>query len=273
MKKFTCVFLAVVLLGFGGLITYVAAAEDFVKPDSRSSAAASTGEIWTKTFDDLIDYITDLGLIENSKRFKWPDGAATVAYTIDGVTYYWWDVENLDEDSNEYRVYHEVLETGQCDMWGDGMMSSLELNGPFGLEMGMYPGDKGKLIEAFYDFCKEEEPLKSPVWSKSYEDLIAYLVDLGLLEDAKRFPWPEGAATIAYTIEGVNFYWWDVENLEEGTNEYRVYHELTETGQCDMWNNGLVDSMDLNGPFGMSIGGYTGDTAALIEAFYNFGKE
>lgn len=155
MKKFTCVFLAVVLLGFGGLITYVATAEDFVKPDSGPSAAAPTGEIWTKTFDDLIDYITDLGLIENPKRFKWPDGAATVAYTIDGVTYYWWDVENLDEDSNEYRVYHELTETGQCDMWNNGLVDSMDLNGPFGMSIGGYTGDTAALIEAFYNFGKE----------------------------------------------------------------------------------------------------------------------
>lgn len=154
MKKFTMIFLPLLLLCFTGMVVYVGLCEDFEKP--LKEQLDMDAPVWSKSFDELIEYLMDRGLISNPKRFEWSAGEATIAYTIDGVTYFWWDVENMDPESNEYRVYRELVQEGKCDVWGDGLLSSPELNGPFGMEIGGYSGDASALIEAFYEFGKEE---------------------------------------------------------------------------------------------------------------------
>lgn len=154
MKKFTVIFTLLVLAIFGGLVTHVSTTEDFVKPTEPT--VAPEAPVWSKSIDELVDYLYDKGLLKNKDRFPWTEGYATESFMIAGVHLSWWDVENLEESTNEYRVWHEYQETGYCDVYENGLVSTAQLNGPFGIDIGYYEGDEEALYEAFYAFGREE---------------------------------------------------------------------------------------------------------------------
>lgn len=118
----------------------------------------------------------------------------------------------------------------------------------------------------------EEE---AAVWSKTYDDLIAYLAKGGYIDSSSYDLLTEGVATEARVYGEVEIYWWDVENLAEGSDEYESWTSMKEDGFILLYGQ-FVFVPEMNGPFAISIheGLYKGDAEALRAAFQAFpGKE
>lgn len=108
-----------------------------------------------------------------------------------------------------------------------------------------------------------------PVWSATYDDLIAYLKEGGFIS-GEPIPISEGIATEANNYSEVELYWWDVENLADGTGEKQCWDEMQNQGYIMLYGQ-FVFVPEMNGPFGLFISDvYAGDADGLRAAFQAF---
>ena len=154
MKKFTIIASIALVLVFAGLMVAVALMPDFKKPTRAAEGEDPDAPVWSMTIDELVDFLYDRGVIKSKDRTPLTDGTASIAFSVDGVDLYWWDLDNLSEDSAEMRAYTELVEEGQIDLWGMGKyFMTLTKNGPFGLYVGSeYGGSAKDLLDAFAEF-------------------------------------------------------------------------------------------------------------------------
>lgn len=111
-------------------------------------------------------------------------------------------------------------------------------------------------------------------WSKTMDDLIAYLAEKDLIDVSTKALLSGGVATDAYNYSGAEFYWWDLENLSKDSMEYAAYEEMYDGGLINLWGQGTFYMPVIpNGPFGVNITYYQGDAKALEEAFRAFAKK
>ena len=158
MKKFTIIASLAIVVVFIGVIIAVALMPDFKQPTLAAEGEDPDAPVWNMTMEDLIDYLVEKGLVDPSDRNNLTDGIASVAVTVGGADLYWWDLENLSEDSAEMKAYKEMMENGQVDLWGMGMyFMPLTKNGPFGLDSAHYPGNVKDLLDAFAAFGQKTE--------------------------------------------------------------------------------------------------------------------
>lgn len=85
------------------------------------------------------------------------------------------------------------------------------------------------------DFVEPTEPVveadpQDPVWEASFDDLIAYLEERGFVESENYDLISEGVATTARWYNGIELYWWDVENLVEGTDVHTNWTSMQTDG-------------------------------------------
>lgn len=113
----------------------------------------------------------------------------------------------------------------------------------------------------------------SPIWNLTIDDLAQYLYDKGMLKTLDYLPLSGGIATEARQYGDLDLYWWDVENLEEGSAEQKAYEEMSESGMIDLWGTGSMMSLTRQGPFGLWTTNYTGDLNELLDAYHAFGTE
>lgn len=118
----------------------------------------------------------------------------------------------------------------------------------------------------------EQEDPDAPVWDMQLEDLLCDLEEKGLIDRSTEGSIAcEGISTDARAVSGAEFYWWDVDNLEEGSDELEAYQSMQKDGNIDVWHTGYIMTLTRNGPFGVNLAGYTGDVSALEQAFQSFG--
>lgn len=113
----------------------------------------------------------------------------------------------------------------------------------------------------------------SPIWKMTMEDLITYFQENGMLSSASYDLLSDGVATEARLYDGLEVYWWDIDNLKEGSDEYISYKSLKEEGFIDLWGSGNIMSPELHGPFAILSTRYEGDAKKLSEIFKKFGVE
>ena len=108
MKRFTIIFSVLLVLGFAGVLSYVAASPEFVPP----AALVGEGEdpdapIWSMTMDEVLAEIAEQGLIDDPSTAisLAADGLCTDARKISGAEFYWWDLDNLKDGSLEETSY------------------------------------------------------------------------------------------------------------------------------------------------------------------------
>lgn len=158
MKRFTVIFSILLVLCFGGTLAYVATIPEFVPP-----VAVPLGEgedpdapVWDKTMDELLEYLEQQGLIDENRELLAESGLCSAAVSVDGAELYWWDLESLDKDSEEYAAYESLKSEGFIDLFHSGNIMSLVSNGPFALLATRYSGDADALTEAFLAFGQNE---------------------------------------------------------------------------------------------------------------------
>ena len=156
MKKLTILFSILLVLAFIGTMIYVAAAPDFAPPaDLAGEGEDPDAPVWKMTVDDLVNYLADKGLIDPSTKQTLTEGVATLAFEYSNVEIYWWDLENISKDSDEYAAYEGMRDNGMVDLWGMGQyFMPLTKNGPFGIYTASYEGDVKALLAAYEEFGK-----------------------------------------------------------------------------------------------------------------------
>lgn len=82
-----------------------------------------------------------------------------------------------------------------------------------------------------------------------------------------------GFCSISKGYSGAELYYWDLDNLEEGSAEYQAFQTLQEEGSLNLYNSGVYITPILNGPFALNLNFYEGDADALEKAFRKLGKE
>ena len=114
MKKFTIVSSLLFVLLFCGMVGYVASSEDFTPPKEEEEAVVPEEEdreapVWNTTVDELVSFLEEKGLIHaDSKVTLSAEGLCTLALKYDGAEIYWWDLENLAPESDEYQAYESL---------------------------------------------------------------------------------------------------------------------------------------------------------------------
>lgn len=159
MKRFTVIFSCLLVIAFAAALAFVALSPDFVPV---SGAEQLRGEddldapVWDMSLDDLLSSLEEQGLIDRSTtQLIGTSGLASEGYLISGAEFYWWDLDNLDEDSDEFAAYKSMKEEGIIDVYGSGVIMTLVSNGPFGLLTTRYEGDVDELTAAFEAFGRE----------------------------------------------------------------------------------------------------------------------
>ena len=116
MKRFTIIFSILLVLGFAGALVFVGMSEDFVNPaEATQSGEDMNAPIWTMSMDELLAELESQGLIETTDLVNLAaSGLCSIAVKVaNGAEIYWWDLENLEEDSNEEAASSEELPGGK----------------------------------------------------------------------------------------------------------------------------------------------------------------
>ena len=112
MKKFTIVSSLLFVLLFCGMVGYVASSEDFAPPKEEEEADREE-PVWNSSVDVLVSFLEEKGLIHSdSKVTLSEEGLCTLALKYDGAEIYWWDLENLAPESDEYQAYESLRTKG-----------------------------------------------------------------------------------------------------------------------------------------------------------------
>ena len=152
MKRFTIFFSILLALGFGAVLAYVAASPEFVPPSQLIGEGEDPdAPIWDMTMDEVLAEIAARGLIDDPSAAisLASDGLCNDARKISGAEFYWWDLDNLKEDSQEETAYKSLKAEGFINLYGNGHIVSPVPNGPFALLLDFYEGDAKALEQAF----------------------------------------------------------------------------------------------------------------------------
>mgnify|MGYP000013919848 FL=1 len=120
----------------------------------------------------------------------------------------------------------------------------------------------------------EGEDPDAPIWDMTIEELIAEIAAQGLIDDPSTAisMSSDGLCTEARQVSGAEFYWWDLDNLKEGSMEETSYKSLKADGIINLYGSGHITSCVHNGPFALWLDLYEGDAKALEQAFKAVGQ-
>lgn len=123
-------------------------------------------------------------------------------------------------------------------------------------------------------FIGEGEDPDAPIWDMTMDEVLAELEGQGLIETTNLTTLSaDGLCTIAVKVSnGAEFYWWDVDNLKEGSMEETSYKSLKAEGFIDFYGAGSIMNPVPNGPFALLLDFYEGDSKALEQAFRAVGQ-
>jgi len=161
MKKITIIFSIFLILIFASAVSFVGFSKDFTKPTNKQKTNVvktddKNSPVWNMTYDDLVKYFADNGLINADKYTSISDGIATTARKYNGIEIYWWDVKKLAKGRDEYKAFYSLKNNGYIDLWGSGNIMSAERNGPFAIVVKEYKGDSTKVTKLFEKFGKSK---------------------------------------------------------------------------------------------------------------------
>lgn len=150
--RIVVILAAVLIIAIAGLLTATALMPEFIPPEADSNLVDRSAPVWNASYDDLIAYLQEKGFI-GTKSDLLTEGIATEARLYDNVEIYWWDLENLQEDSPEYEAWQSMQNDGYILLFGQYTFVPI-MNGPFGIYIqDIYKGDSKALRAAFEEFA------------------------------------------------------------------------------------------------------------------------
>lgn len=237
--------------------------------------------LYEATMEDLLNYLTELGHINQENKIPMSP-VGTDNWICDGLDIIWWDVANLEEGTEPYDYWTQMQENGFI-VFGGGFIYAPTLNGPFAIYvLPSFAGDPNQLREDFANFAQNylAKDLLPPVdltaeyekalWAGTYQDLEDYLAEKGYIDvESKQLLSTVG--TENWLISGIELVWWDVANLEEGTEPYTYWQDFQKNGFIIFGE--MIYAPTLYGPYGVFVRvDYAGDTEALKADLANFGQ-
>ena len=120
----------------------------------------------------------------------------------------------------------------------------------------------------------EGEDPDAPIWDMTMDEVLSEIAAQGLIDDPSTAISlsTDGLCTDARQISGAEFYWWDLDDLKEGSLEETSYKSLKAEGIINLYGNGHIISYVHNGPFALWMDLYEGNAKALEEAFRAVGQ-
>lgn len=280
MKYFTIICSILLVLVMAGTLVFVHLSPDFVAPGEEGPGGVEddrSDPVWDMTMDDILNYFVEQGFLSSVEdAYLMSSGVGTEGRGFDSAEIYWWDVDNLEEGSNEAAAWEDMNTEGVIDLWQQGtMFMAVTPNGPFGLAVTYYTGDAKALLDAFLAFGRPEssdDDRSDPVWTMSLADLEAYMDEKGFIDSDKvlHLSLDGNHFTDGIVESGLELYWWDLDNLEEGSPEMIAYESAKNEGFIE-YNPGVIGAVTINGPFGILSTYYQGDIPAVMDAFASFG--
>ncbi len=154
MKRFTILFSVLLMIGFVGTLIYVGVSPEFVPPGNGMEAERENPDalVWDMTMEDILDYLEAEGFVDRDDIYPMSSGVGTEGMGFHGAEIYWWDLDNLNENSPEARAYQEMAQDGSINVFGMGSYMAVIKNGPFGMGIAHYEGDADALEAAFRAF-------------------------------------------------------------------------------------------------------------------------
>ena len=154
MKRFTIVGSILTVLLMIRTLVYVGMSPDFVAPGEGGPGGEDTDSlVWGMSIEDLVDYLEAKGLWSREDMLPIAAGVATEAYVCNGAEIYWWDVDNLEEGSNEAAAYQDIVNGDPINLYQQGQSyMPVTRNGPFAIFTGAYNGDVDVILDAFTSF-------------------------------------------------------------------------------------------------------------------------
>ncbi len=300
-KVLTIAFCTLLVLLTIAAFVYLMVGPDFLTPDEYQQLYGTTAPtepdgpdapidlsaeyekaLWNADMQDLLDYLLELGYIEEDGILGMAELCTEGHVCESGLDLLWWDVENLVEGTPEYDYWQEYQENGFIIY--AGTVYTPTRNGPFATKvLSQFAGNEKQYMEDFMNFGKylyEKEHGDDPVdltaeyekalWNGTYQDLLDYLEEKGHIDPDSKTPLTV-MATENWLINGMDILWWDVDNLEENTEVYDYWNELEENGFIIF--GGSIYAPNRYGPYTIWVGpNFTGDANALTEDMKDFGQ-
>ena len=267
-----------------GTLVFVPLSPDFVAPGEGGPGGEDTDSpVWGMSIEDLVDYLEAKGLWSREDMLPIAAGVATEAYVCNGAEIYWWDVDNLEEGSNEAAAYQDIVNGDPINLYQQGQSyMPVTRNGPFAIFTGAYNGDVDVILDAFTSFGQEDggeaDDRSDPVWDMTLDDLAAYMADQGAVDanDYVSINYGEdGEGMLGYRFGGnIDLVHYDLDTVSESYAQ--EYEMLAETGMIT-YVNGETGYFTVNGPFTLHFYEWGDETvpeerqAEIIEIFESFG--
>lgn len=271
---------------------YLLTGPDFMSPKDYQAQfgteppQASQGPIdydallYDAVMQDMLDYLTEKGHIDQTNKIPMSI-VGTDNWICDGLDLMWWDVANLVEGTEPYDFWNQ-MQTNGFMIYGELIYAPV-LYGPFGIHvLADFAGDPNQLdadmkvfgqwLYAKYgggevDLTAEYE---KALWAGTYEDLETYLAEKGYIQPENR-QLLTTVATTNWLYGSLELLWWDVENLEEGTDPYNYWQEYSENGFVIF--GGSIYAPKQYGPYALFIRpNFDGDTDQLDADMLAFGQ-
>lgn len=291
-KIITVAFCAVLVIMTVVAFVYLLTGPDFMSPKQyqelygTQATEPSKGPIdydallFEATMQDMLDYLTEKGYINQENKIPMSI-VGTDNWICDGLDLMWWDVDNLIEGTEPYGYWNEMQANGFIIFGGN--IYAPTLYGPFGIKvLSDFAGDPNQLdadMKAFGRWLYEKygggevdltAEYEKALWAGTYEDLETYLAEKGHIEPATR----QLLTTIGtenWLINGLDMMWWDVENLEEGTEPYQYWQEFEENGFIIFGGN--IYAPYRYGPYAIYVNvSFAGDADQLDADMKAFGQ-
>ena len=236
--------------------------------------------LYMGNMQDLFDYLQELGYIDPANKIPMST-IGTDNWICDGLDMMWWDVENLEEGTEPYDYWSQVQENGF--MIFAGYIYAPKIIGPYGYNVLVdFAGDPNQLDADMQNFGKwlYEKYVGEPVdltaeyekalWAANMDDLLAYLEEKGYIKAENKLLLTT-IGTENWLIDGIELIWWDVENLQEGTEPYDYWNEYQQN--TFILFGGAIYAPTPYGPFGVyTRADFAGDTKQLEADMKAFGQ-
>lgn len=289
-KIITVAFCAVLIAMTIGAFIYLLTGPDFMSPKQYQElygieATQPSGPIdydallFEATMQDMLDYLTEKGHINQENKIPMSI-VGTDNWICDGLDLMWWDVANLVEGTEPHDYWTQFQENGFI-IYGTSIYAPT-LYGPFGINVLVdFAGDPNQLdadMKVFGQWLYEKygggvdltAEYEKALWAGTYEELEAYLAEKGYIQpDSRQLLSTVGTENWLYG--GLELLWWDVENLQEGTEPYTYWQEYQQNGFIIF--GGSVYAPVQYGPYAIFVRpAFDGDTDQLDADMKAFGQ-
>lgn len=265
-KLVTVCYLALLGILLGASVLYLLAGKDFVQPISFTIDGSSYGY----TLDEFAEYLKEQDYIteDSYETLDQKEPGIEEIRKYGDVLVLKYDNAVMNKDDANYATWQKSANVGNAFL-SDG--TSIIQYGIFGASyVAPEKGSEEKYL-CMNGFPTEYSGMHGGItaWDCTMDDLIAYFIDCGFFKEEDINDMSE-VGTINKIANNIDMIWWDVENLEEGTDAYDYWNQMANDGYIFLYGQAIYVPV-MNGPFGISVNSSSSVRAEdVYEAFAKF---